>query len=407
MRSSHEKHHHRPWKCNVPTCEYASGGFLSRKMRDDHLNRYHQTQKPKPDVAPIHSDPDEIEPLLADLIQANSVDAVRALLPSFLELPWTAQRELQMLAAAYGSLSLLDLIIGAGKSDQLSLADSPSALPDAASRAIGSHNSKALEFILFNFCLDKALWIKNFEQILRHVWHSDSMDIHHVWENYATNVRLTFKDAAGPKESLRFAKIHTSRYILSAVVNDPYNEQMMLRLWKKKSVAKALRQNPDCLGIALNNVAVLCCSVQLAQYLIEAGAKVDYRMNDNWMTALHHAARKSSVESAEFMRLLLQCGADPDGFTNLVKGTVGDRSRSRRREYIRDEKGAKEISKWLGITWDELVAQTKREREEQSQKGTGEAREGHSGVRANFQDYDEQDRKQYNDSLVLFDELSR
>ena len=326
-------------------------------MRDDHLDRYHQAQKPKPDVAPIHADPDEVESLLADLIQADNVDAMKALSPSFLELPFETQRELQMLAVTHGSPSLLELILVKGVSSQGPLAN----FKALANAAIESHNSKALGFVLYNFCLDKAIWMKTFEEILKSVCHSDLTDVHSVWEKYATDVRLKFKDTAGPDQSLNFSRIYTSRDVLSAVVGAPYKEQTVLRQWKQRNIAKTLRQKPEYLGNTLINVAKFCCSIPLARYLIEAGARVDYRKNERQLTALHQAARNSSVEAAELTRFLLQCGADPDGFT-----TRGINSRDTRRQYIRDEKGAKELSKWLGVSWDELVAQIKQERQEQS-----------------------------------------
>ena len=110
-RNSHEKYHDRPWKCNVPTCEYADGGFLSRKMRNDHLDQYHQAQKPQQDLNMLQLDPDEVQPLIFDLVQADKVDAVEALLSVFEDLPSGVKRELYKIAAGSGSPALLNLIL--------------------------------------------------------------------------------------------------------------------------------------------------------------------------------------------------------------------------------------------------------------------------------------------------------
>jgi ankyrin repeat protein len=91
--------------------------------------------------------------------------------------------------------------------------------------------------------------------------------------------------------------------------------------------------------------------------LIDLGADVNYRRSERYITALHHAARSTSAEAANLMKFLLLSGADPD--------IQGLRSNLR----VEDEKGAKGISKWLGVSWKELVEQTKKARE----KGESEA----------------------------------
>ena len=142
----------------------------------------------------------------------------------------------------------------------------------------------------------------------------------------------------------------------------PYMEQFVIRLWKKRGFIESV--NAVYLGVTLARIAQSCCSVRLAKYLVEAGANVDHRRSDKYMTPLHHAARRSNAEAAELMRFLLECGADPE----VTSGNL-----ERKISRIRDEKGAKETSRWLGLSWDELVAQTKAGREKsESEKLPGD-----------------------------------
>ena len=103
------------------------------------------------------------------------------------------------------------------------------------------------------------------------------------------------------------------------------------------------------------NVAAACCSVKLAKYLTDAGAAINHRRSRQYLTPLHHAATKNNSEAAELMRFLLVLGADPAAYA--TSGPPFDK----RIRKIRDEAGAKSISKWLGMSWDDLVEKTKLE----------------------------------------------
>lgn len=92
------------------------------------------------------------------------------------------------------------------------------------------------------------------------------------------------------------------------------------------------------LDAAVVYVAKTTCSLVLTKALLEYGAKVDSRKRDYFLTPLHHAARQSSPQAAELMKFLLYHGADPE-----VQG-------SRAKLKISEEKGAKEIAKWLEVS---------------------------------------------------------
>lgn len=344
-RISHQRYHDRPWKCSVPNCAFVEGGFLSRKMRDDHLNRFHQEQGPNQDSDVLQSSPGEVKELLFDLVQANNFEAVKALLPSFRKLDWAVQDELRILSAASGPTSLLDLLITTDRSSDINI------WRKLAISAIKSNNTKNFEYILKNALEVKSRFTQRITGVIfGSVLKSDSMEIYEVWEKY-TDAQLEAGNAPN--------RVFVEPEQLAVTLGHPHREQLVLNVWKNKGVMKALDKKSR--GDALVYVAQSCCSIRLAKYLINAGAEVDHRRSEYFRTSLHHAARKTSAEAAELMKYLLQRGADPElKFRNKEEShsKIGEGTQS-----VRDEKGAKQISKWLGISWDELMEQTRKERD--------------------------------------------
>lgn len=64
-------------------------------------------------------------------------------------------------------------------------------------------------------------------------------------------------------------------------------------------------------------------------------------------TPLMLAAAKMTREGAEMMKLLLLAGADPNALYQRKKDSEPTTAGM--------ERGAQNVSKWLGMTWDELV----------------------------------------------------
>ena len=127
-------------------------------------------------------------------------------------------------------------------------------------------------------------------------------------------------------------------------------------LWKRIIKGVTSKKLESTLGASLGNVAESCCSLALAKALLSYGAPINYTnvgdTKGNYRTPLHRALRRSRPETAELARFLLYRGANPD--TRALKSSV---------QRVEDEIGAREISKWLGMTWDELVAKVKADRE--------------------------------------------
>jgi hypothetical protein len=145
--------------------------------------------------------------------------------------------------------------------------------------------------------------------------------------------------------------------MIAATAGDVYREHLLLGLWRKVPCSWWTKNNWK---NALINVASTTCSTELATFLVDQGVPVDWRNSKAAPTPLVHAARKTDARAAELVRLLLLNGAD--SVVDIGKRHKGHFIESR--IDVSEQKGAREISKWLGVTFDELVVQAKKAREE-------------------------------------------
>jgi hypothetical protein len=150
---------------------------------------------------------------------------------------------------------------------------------------------------------------------------------------------------------------------LIRTVKSPMQEIRLSTFWKARVLSGELSKYELC--NALRAVAETTCSVVLAKALLECGADVDFTRSQKMTerTPLYMAATKTTAEAAELMKLLLLYGADPN-ISYKVR-----RSREHKSGEIRTpsmERGAQNISKWLGMTWDQLVKWAEEERRKRS-----------------------------------------
>jgi hypothetical protein len=340
LRKSHIKYHDRPWKCGFPDCEFQDGGFLSRKMRDEHLDRFHQEAGAVAIAATEKPDADEIQPLLFDLVKSDSVDIVKDLLKEFDSLTYPCQQELRKCAARFGSPSMLDLLVPFDRTDLV---------PELLKSSIKYKNMDTIRSLLSRYKeAQKAPYqSRTYANFGAEVLESNSEEIFEEWSKFVDFEFETWKSRDSDAIS------YVSAAIITATTGQPNKERLVITLWRKH-VMRSL--STKYIRSALTNVASSSCSVKLAKIWIDHGAMVDDKWSKQSLTPLHHAARRTTAAAAELMKFLLSCGADPEAMPTPTKsGHVPLK--------IREEKGAKGISKWLGVSWDELVAQTKEERE--------------------------------------------
>lgn len=310
-------------------------------MADHHLQTSHKLDdNPKP-AEFDKSDEDELQPLLFDLVAANNFEAVNALSPYIEQLNDTVRQKLAISAVSAGSPTLLRLFLSPNFPAPIYM----------WTTVIQSGNINMSEVLISNL----QMWSERhftyvradgFGLLFVAIIESDSPELYKIWSPVLSS-------AFGIRKVLGVVLAgSTSRPAIAATKDDESREQLLLKFWKEHDVLRRIsaKQRVD----ALVHVAWTTCSINLARYLLKHGCEVDGRRSDRYMTPLHCAAQHNTAQAAHFIEFLLMEGANPN--TN-----------SKKRD-IRNEKGAIGISAWLGVSWDELVERTTKERQ---RKGKG------------------------------------
>ncbi|PMD44746.1 hypothetical protein L207DRAFT_552817 [Hyaloscypha variabilis F] len=360
-RNSHQSHHERPWKCSKSDCLYFQG-FFSRKSW--------LQQKP---------DKDEIQPLLFDLIRADKVELVKNLIPQLVKFPIEVKNSLFSLAARSGSTAMVNLfepgtgnIVNPG--DERPYGEFIAAYGrDVRERSKGRHDfmnvwtglhaairGTNIETFRHLLLISRKNHLDIYALLLPEILKCKSEEFRLDWElNVEAEYEACVKNPLSNDELLKFGSRYTTSPLLKTATGNSENATFILLLWEKIDLAKIL--NPAHLGSTLGYVAGTCRSIKLAKYLIDAGVPVDSRRRIINQTPLHHALRVNTPEAAELAKFLLGLGADPSAFAETGRGSI------RTIKRIRDEIGAKGISKWLGISWDDLVERIRAERMDASE----------------------------------------
>jgi hypothetical protein len=310
-------------------------------MRDQHWGQCHQ-EGVKTNWFQQNPDEDEIQPLLFDLVRADRVELVKSLLPRLAKMSADIKNAIFILAAGSGSTAMVDLVRSYASCES----------QNALVAAVKGDNIETFRHLLH-------IYPQKYPSMLPEILKSKNKEFLLDWEafvdaDYESWSRV--REGARRKSAVPFGDRYIRPFVLTAAKEVPEAETFILLLWEKLNLAKNLTK--VYLGDALLSVAMTCCSVTLAKYLIDAGAQVDHRRSSQFLTPLHYAVKHNTAQAAELVKFLLSLDADPTAFSISIPGKG---SKIRR---IRDEAGAKGISKWLGVSWDELVANTETEKTE-------------------------------------------
>lgn len=306
-------------------------------MRDRHLDLHQagaQDDSPNKTLLP-DPESDDFLPLLFDLIAIDDVKAVEKL-PRFADRSGHNAFELLKFVAHSGSAAMTKLICETGywesayfqKWDAIILA------------AVNSQNIESLSVLLSDPYDAKAsisLTVKNIQRcckLLEHSFMTGSMEV-------VQAIGTFFRRIYNKRKRNLFWYI-TQRTVIRATARCPEREEFLINEWSNHSATKP--SSVDIVRI-LRNIARTTYSIPLAQALLQYNINIDQRQHEGLSTALHWAARGDCAEAAEFMKFLLYQGANP----KICAG-------------IRDETCVKNISKWLGISWDELLQKVKEDR---------------------------------------------
>jgi len=340
-RDLHLTYHSQPWKCFSSPCPFSARGFDSREKRDKHWREKHQIPEPL-GLECSQLDEDQLQPLIFETVKMGNVEQLQQLLLHPLaQESFLAISDAKVLAAKLGSLPMVELL-----NLRHSLLSS-----EFFEAAVQSGDVS-----LFRWLLDQSkniLQRQNYSIFATAVLKADCQTIYDMWETrflageadpgekeiYTSNRSKAVQ--LMPEWEMRSVVLLEPCF--NAVKQNPQYETRLIQTWDKLAKLGYLKSAP--LGYALTRLAYSSCSVLLAEALLRLGADVNFPRREKsdfrGMTALHIAARKDSAAAAEFMRFLLQKGADPNH-------PWADRNASM-------ERGALGISKWLGLTWEELV----------------------------------------------------
>lgn len=372
-RRQHERTHEKPLKCFVPGCKFERVGFLSEKMRQKHIQDGHSSDHPQPKFDSLDLKDDSIEPLLHYLVTENRVEEVRSVL-STLPNPETYKTEkLRMLASFSASPSMLQLLGEHGyESRPIELLERiryDQKVVQCINQSIQGRNEMTMAYNLtvMPYPLHSG-WrhetYNPFYQFISNGW----LEGLKLWCKASIQQLETGKSRSGKEKRSMVIKRHLSYSgILDAAAKYDAGEEAVLFLWKESGLLSYISDISDWASRTLRHVARLGFSVTLATELLSKGANVNFQPRKDEKTALHCAARNDSVEGAEIIQFLLLKGADPEATVklNLDNGFYFNMTLSSNIKRIGDEKGAQNIHKWLGKSWDELVEETKRIRTEQ------------------------------------------
>ncbi|RYC87009.1 hypothetical protein BFJ63_vAg10141 [Fusarium oxysporum f. sp. narcissi] len=352
-RQAHEKDHQKPWNCNYPGCRFATQGFISRKMRDDHLKsgHPHAVDPGLLNTAPYEKlEDEELQPLMFDLIETNRLEIITSLIPRLRNLERLVQTEVAIHAAKMGSHSILQLFNDSGlltgafvTKDNLDW----KRFSDLAERTVRS-KSVSLSKILLRWVATLDLRLRDthgfrvaVKDIIGTLMALESEGLFELWRP----ILASGFGIAGT--SVEVAQAFALQGAIGTTDNIPSRERMLLGIWEEYKVLHTIKARDR--HKVLPSIADSSCSVNLARYAIQHGCGVDIQSSYNSLTALQIASRKTTKQAADLMEFLLLQGADPNKRT--AKKRIGD------------EKGAREISKWLGLTWEQLVERTTEERQ--------------------------------------------
>ena len=330
QRAKHEKEHTRPWKCNVSGCEYENIGFISHNMRDQHEEKAHRDKAPPRKLPEDSIGNDELLAVVLDLVRNDEVEIVERLLPRHYRLYF--YESLGRRVGELGSVPMAQMITRVCQQVIIDMIVTP-----FYAGAIKTRNIELID------------WIVNSNQmplphepsvIVAAFLGTNSEEMWRLCEQF-----MVALSPAGAMDQRLYHDCFEER-VISGTSRIAKRETALLSLWE--CVGRITKIKVAKLSYALGAVARTTCSVRLATALLQYGADVNGQKGLLAVSPLQFAARKSSIENAEFMRFLLSAGADPEQVSRSLKPS--------------DEIGAKKISRWLGITWNELVEQTRNQR---------------------------------------------
>jgi hypothetical protein len=354
-RDRHLQEHERPFKCPKAACLYGDVGFKSQANLAQHMEESHRneelTEIKHPPIQEIDSE--SLEAVLTEAINAGEAEFVSRFLGS---IPERLADELYLMALNHSNSAVVEIFLRSGMS------------PDRV--YLGRHSEETDNYQIPLICAVRAGKLDIVKCLL--TWRCDfyhrsshnkgfrgdlvTYDRWHGAQKSALDHALKLRSTRRCLETVQVLKDHG--YDISKEVqkisshiytSDCQGDEDVIKLIE---IFMGLPDSGDTYNSLLSGVAQYRPSIAVITYLLQKGADVNSRGDSDRTirgTALYYACTKTSENAAYMTKFLLESGADP-----ALK--VGGRLPGERR-------GAKNISKWLGVTWEELVEATSHKRQ--------------------------------------------
>lgn len=322
-------------------------------MRDAHLKSGHShaadpvlSNTPPPEKL----EDEELQPLMFDVIETDRVEIVTSLIARLRNLDRSVQIEVAIHAAKMGSHSILQLFSDSGLLTGAFVLNHEIDWDRFARLAVITVQSESISLSKILLC-----WVTTLDLRLERYKLSFQLAVAKIIANIIALESEEMFELWRPKlisgfgitgTSVEVAEAFTFGGTMSSTENIPNRERMLFGIWEESKIFDTLKARER--QKILPTIADSSCSVNLARYAIQHACEID-KSNNNSLTALQIASRKTTQQAAYLMEFLLLQGADPNPRTA--------------RKRIGDERGARGISKWLGLTWEQLVERTTKERQ--------------------------------------------
>ena len=317
-RDRHLRVHDRPYKCDRPDCDFSHMGFGSQARLNVHL-QHHEKREKRPAAHPtdIDHNEDDVELILLDAVKANDLDLVRDFT---VDIPRYSEKFLRE-AVDSSSCEMLGMLLEACKSDQ-NLESS------ILANAVRADNLEATRMLLNRGAPVNI--VANEYSCMTHAMMNVSPEMikillpYELAQSYAT-------------------KSSKEKRICCMILREPTRFQEA-RIIQCLSLLRDWTKERNAFETCFKRNAARGASIAIAEFLLRNGVDIDTRgIGGN--TALLQASMRNNQRSAEMMKFLLESGADPH-----VKSRLN----------IADRPGPRNISKWLGISWEQLVEESRK-----------------------------------------------
>ena len=318
--------HDRPYKCDRPKCDFSQMGFGSQTRLNVHL-QYHVKQEKSHmahigDIDDKIDDSQDVELIVFDAVKTKNLDLVRDFIGDIANFVPNVRTNLLAEAAESSSCEVLEVLLEACNSNHHVESD---LLPYAVkrdnletARMLLDRGASVDSKLSSDPCMDLAMTNRSPEMIkilLPHGPVSKSGTVMFPIQNFLSAMIRFNADILEEAKAIQCLGLLRGRTT---------EEFAFERCFKRNSMQ--------------------CCSIDIAKFLLRHGVDVNTEYGGG--TALYWASNRNTRRAAELMRFLLESGADPQ-ITPPGKRPIAKRL------------GPRNVSKWFGISWDQLVEESR------------------------------------------------